>query len=363
MIETQEFTLNHFPSTRYQGSKRKILPWLRSYFDELNFHTVLDAFGGTGAVSYLFKLMGKEVTYNDELKFNSIIGKALIENSKVQLSEEEIGIIAKPDHIIPAVQFVRNNFTDIYFTDEENLWIDKFMHNLMKLHGGTMQEVEYKRSIAMFSLFQASMTKRPYNLFHRKNLYMRMNEVDRNFGNKTTWEKPFNVQVDKFSREANKAIFDNHRHCRALNESAFNLENESYDLVYIDPPYVDHQGDNDTMDYLYCYHFLEGISNYEDWKDFIDYESKNLRFRKEFHSKQFTKYNVVESFKHLFSVFQESIIVVSYKKNGLPTIETIVDLLQSVKPNVKIFSKHYIYALNKQNGDAKNNREVLLIGY
>ena len=29
------------------------------------FHTVLDAFGGTRMVSYLFKRMGKRVTYND----------------------------------------------------------------------------------------------------------------------------------------------------------------------------------------------------------------------------------------------------------------------------------------------------------
>jgi len=31
---------------------------------------------------YLFKKMGKEVTYNDKLRFNYLIGKALIENQK-----------------------------------------------------------------------------------------------------------------------------------------------------------------------------------------------------------------------------------------------------------------------------------------
>ena len=51
------------PSTRYQGSKRRILPWLCKNIKDLEFDTVLDGFGGTGSVSYLFKLMGKQVTF------------------------------------------------------------------------------------------------------------------------------------------------------------------------------------------------------------------------------------------------------------------------------------------------------------
>ncbi|MCB9297121.1 MAG: DNA adenine methylase [Lewinellaceae bacterium] len=44
-----------FPTTRFQGSKRKILPWIAESLEELEFETVLDGFGGTGSVSYLFK--------------------------------------------------------------------------------------------------------------------------------------------------------------------------------------------------------------------------------------------------------------------------------------------------------------------
>ena len=73
--------LREFPSTRYQGSKRKIIPWLWDCFRELDFSSVLDVFGGTGSVSYLFKKMGKEVTYNDILLFNHEIGLALIQNN------------------------------------------------------------------------------------------------------------------------------------------------------------------------------------------------------------------------------------------------------------------------------------------
>ena len=70
------------PSTRYQGSKYKIIKWIDYYTKDLKFNSVLDAFGGTGCVGYMFKKNGKQVFYNDSLKFNYYIGLAIIENSK-----------------------------------------------------------------------------------------------------------------------------------------------------------------------------------------------------------------------------------------------------------------------------------------
>ena len=37
--------LKAIPTTRYQGSKRKILPWLYECMKGYEFHSVLDAFG------------------------------------------------------------------------------------------------------------------------------------------------------------------------------------------------------------------------------------------------------------------------------------------------------------------------------
>ena len=65
-------TFNRFPKTRYLGSKLKLLQWISENLKNLSFDSVLDLFGGTGAVSYLFKTQGKRVTYNDNLKFNFI---------------------------------------------------------------------------------------------------------------------------------------------------------------------------------------------------------------------------------------------------------------------------------------------------
>jgi len=73
--------VRRFPQTRYQGSKLKLLPWIWEHISDLKFTSALDAFGGTGSVSFLLKSKFKQVTFNDILKSNFIMGKALIENS------------------------------------------------------------------------------------------------------------------------------------------------------------------------------------------------------------------------------------------------------------------------------------------
>jgi len=103
-------------------------------------------------------------------------------------------------------------------------------------------------------LCQACIIKRPYNLFHRKNLYIRFAEVERSFGNKTTWDKPFGNWFRAFVAEANSAVFDNGLQNRALNLDAIQVPGE-FDLVYVDTPYISSRGV--ALDYLSFYHFLE----------------------------------------------------------------------------------------------------------
>lgn len=113
-----------FPSTRFQGSKLKISGWIWEAVKEINFDTVLDAFGGTGSIGYMFKMKGKKVTYNDILKFNWYVGLALIENDEEQLSQDDIDFILKRHSNVKYSAFVQDTFQDIYFTEEENKWID-----------------------------------------------------------------------------------------------------------------------------------------------------------------------------------------------------------------------------------------------
>jgi adenine-specific DNA methylase len=133
-------------------------------------------------------------------------------------------------------------------------------------------------------------------------------------------------------------------------------------LVYIDSPYIKKEYRNESHDYLRCYHFLEGISRYYSWATFIDEESINKRIKNEIITNHFTPQNVIIAFDRLINKFENSIIVISYKYGGIPSIGTLSKILKKYKTNIKTYSKHYKYALNKQNGNAILNREYILIG-
>lgn len=338
-----------FPPTRYQGSKLKLLNWIWENIRHLNFTTALDAFGGTGSVSYLFKVHNKSITYNDQLRFNYLIGQALIENSSVELDANDLDFILTKHSSIKYKSVVFDNFKNIYFTDKENQWIDYTVQNIMRIKN------RYKQAIAYFALFQACIIKRPYNLFHRKNLYVRLACVKRSFGNKTTWDKPFESHFLQFVKEANNAVFDNGQSCHAINEDAFKIEGK-YELVYIDTPYMNKQGI--SVDYYDFYHFLEGLTFYNEWTGQIDYESKHHRLRPRY-SVWSDRRAIYQAFQKLFHKFRNSIIVVSYRNDGIPSEEELVKMLKTVKRKVTLIRYGpYKYVLSR-NGESK---EILLIG-
>lgn len=337
-----------FPSTRYQGSKLKIVDWIWGNIKYLRFHTVLDAFGGTGSVAYMLKQKGKQVVYNDILKFNRFIGLALIENDSEVLSYEEIAFLVTKHPETKYPTFVYNTFKDIYFSDEENQWIDTVVINITQL------ENIYKRALAYYALFQSCIIKRPFNLFHRKNLYMRFSEVERNFGNKTTWDTPFEIHFRKFIAEANQAVFSNGLQNKVLNLDAFNVE-EDFDLVYIDTPYISNAGVG--VDYFEFYHFLEGLVMYSEWGKKIDYQTKHKRLKRE-KNQWIDKNQIYSAFERLIEKFADSIIVISYRSDGIPSINELVSLLKKYKSNVEeVKRKKYKYVLSNNHSD-----EVLLIG-
>ena len=358
----KEIKLNEFPTTRYQGSKRKILPWIYSAVKDLQFETALDAFGGSSSVSYLFKKMNKSVTYNDKLHFNYLIGKAIIENISIKLTQEDLSNLFIRQEEISYPKFIQKHFNDIYYLPEENAWLDKVTSNIVNMNHYPADVLQYKKSLAFYALFQSSMIKRPFNLFHRRNLNIRTADVERNFGNKSTWDRPFKEYLMKFADEANSMVFDSGKVCYATNQSALDIEPSGYDLVYLDPPYLRADGDHESSNYLRCYHFLEGLSKYQDWEELIDFSSRNLRFKDDVISNDFTTATVYETYEKLITKYRNSIIVLSYKVGGIPSIEFLEKLVKKVKGNVHTYSMHYIYALNRQNGNAKKNKEVIIIG-
>lgn len=335
-----------FPQTRYQGSKLKITNWIKENLINYKYETVLDAFGGTASISYMFKELDKTIHYNDLMNFNSIIGLALIENNDVLLNNDDIKFVLEKNKDFVYDNFIEKTFKDIYYLDSENVWLDIITQNILNV------KCKIKQSMLFWCLFQACLIKRPYNLFHRKNLTIRTKEVKRTFGNKTTWDTSFEKHFLKFVKEINNAIIDNKKNNKSLNKDVLDIKN-NYDLVYIDSPYIPLKGS--ITKYNDFYHFLNGLSDYYNWSTKIDYNSKNKKTYTEY-SVWEDKKNILEAFDKIFENFQKSIIVVSYRSDGIPSIDELITLLKKYKTNIEIKQKDYQYVLSNT-----KNQEVLII--
>ncbi len=340
---------NCFPRTRYQGSKRRLAGGIVRQVAELEFTTVLDAFGGTGAVAYAFKRAGKAVTYNDYLAFNHQIGLALIENDTVRLDDDVVDAVVASQLGVQYPDFIEKTFAGIYFTPAENRWLDVAVTNIRNLDG------PYQRALAWFALFQAAMAKRPYNLFHRSNLYMRTADVPRGFGNKASWDRGFPEHFRRFVAEANAAVFESTHPCRAFCQDVLALE-PGYDLVYIDPPYINRAGVG--VHYRAFYHFLEGMFRYDQWPTLVDRRSKHRRLLPQTCPWTDAK-NCHAMFRRLFHHFRDSILVVSYRSDGIPSIDGLIGLLREVKPAVEaVTADRCQYVLST----SRETKQVLLVG-
>lgn len=347
--EAGSVTHRHFPTTRYQGSKRKLASGIMKAVADLEFTTVLDAFGGTGAVAYAFKRAGKQVTYNDILAFNHQVGLALIENDEVELSEEEFREVGRRNAGVQYDDFIEDTFDGIYFTRDENRWLDVAVGNIRAI------PCRYRRAIAWYALFQSALIKRPYNLFHRKNLHMRLATVERGFGNKTSWDRPFEDHFQAFAREANGALFRGRRRCISLCGDALQIQG-NFDLVYIDPPYINASGV--SVPYREFYHFLEGLIDYDNWPGRVDVDYKHRPLHR-IEESWCDASKIRGLFADLFDRFRDSIVLVSYRSDGIPEIAELSEMLAAVKKEVRvIYGIEQPYALSTN----RSSREVLLIG-
>ena len=348
VLDLPKIETEFIPSTRYQGSKARLVRWIWEHVQELSFNTVLDTFGGTGVVGYWLKQKGKQVTYNDILRFNYVVGLALIENNTTHLTVEDVDGLLSRQPGREYHTFIADTFKDIYYTDEENRWLDIVVQNITALPD------PYKRALAYYALFQACLVKRPFNLFHRKNLYLRFADVERSFGNKTTWDTPFEVHFRAFVDEANALVVDNGRANRVLNEDAWDVEGD-YDLVYIDPPYISQRGVG--VDYHHFYHFLEGLARYEEWPTLVDYRSKHRRL-KPVHNPWVEPAAIHGAFARLLDRFRDATLVISYRADGIPSIADLEGMVREVKQRVRVHRLDgYQYVLS-----TRQTAEVLIVG-
>ncbi|MGB3062866.1 Dam family site-specific DNA-(adenine-N6)-methyltransferase [Sphingobacterium thalpophilum] len=331
--EAKQELLENFPGTRYMGSKYKILPFLWENIKNLEFKTALDAFSGSGCVSYMLKQKGIEVYSNDFMAFSANFTKALIENSNVLLDEQDIQTLLKDN--LNAGTFVQNTFRDLYFEDEDNAFIDRIIANVDLLNN------DYKKALALGAITRACMKKRPRGIF----TYVGARYDDGRRDLQLSLEEHFLENVESF----NNAVFDNGQSNMSFNCDVFDIDIKA-DLVYFDPPYLTSKSDND---YTRRYHFVEGLV--KNWEGLvIDQSTKTKKFKK-YKSPFDSKNTVNEALDRLFNKFKDSILVVSYSSNSIPSKEEMIELLSKYKKDVELREIDYQYSFGNQNHKVGNN--------
>lgn len=336
-----------FPQLRYMGSKHRLLPWIHSVLWDLRFDSCLDAFSGSGAVAYLLKAMGKQVTACDFLNFPFQISSATIENSADTLSDDHLELLSAPNP--RRGSFIEETFGGVFFTPADLRFLDTLWANIARLESPAL------RSLAISAAVRACVKRQPRGVFTLTGDTSKYDDGRRDL--KMSLEEHF----AESARAYNAAVFDNGRRNRALRTDVFGAPTDA-DLVYLDPPYVPRADDNC---YIKRYHFLEGLSSY--WTD----EGTEIRFDTKARkiAKRFTPFSyrrtAVDAFDRMFRHFAGSTIVLSYSSNGFPDLDVLEALLRRYKTSVQVFERPHRYHFGTHGNVAEARasvREYLIVG-
>ncbi len=337
---------HEYPLIRYMGSKYKLLDWIKEELSQFDFDTVLDAFSGSGAVSYLLKTMNKTVYSNDFLHFSHILATATTENQNEKITSSDLEILYQENHQVP--DFIQKTFKGIFYSKDELYFLDCISYNMNKLKN------PYKRAMAMAALIRSCIKKQPRGVFTISGNMEKYNDGRRDL--RLTLEEHFREQIEIY----NDIVFDSKLENRSFNGDIYDFDEKIYhpDLVYLDPPYVPRSDDNC---YVKRYHFIEGLSKY--WKDEeINYNTKVHKINKKYTPFSYRR-TATEAFENLFQKFSDSIIVLSYSSNGFPDLETLVQLLEKYKKDVIVKKRDHKYHFGNHKSVTRSQvQEYLIMG-
>jgi DNA adenine methylase/adenine-specific DNA-methyltransferase len=303
-----------FPRLRYMGSKYRLIPHLAAAFTELGGSTALDAFCGSGVVSYLLKALGYQVTANDFLTFPSVIARATVVNQDTTLGPDDIERICGP--AADDRDFIQRTFHGRYFTGADLAFLDSAWSHIDGMTGD-------KRALAISALVLSAARRQPRGVFTFCGL--RYDDGRRDL--RLSLREHFALRAAEY----NGVVFDSGQPCAAVCGDVFGLPPAAHDVVYLDPPYAPPRDDNC---YIKRYHFLEGLSVYWRGQQILQ-NTQTRKLAKRYTPFSYTR-TVTGALQRTFRQFAGSAIVLSYSSNAVPDAATIEALLREVKDDVDV---------------------------
>lgn len=325
------------------GSKYRLLPHLERIFADLGGTTAVDAFSGSGVVSYLLKAQGFQVTSNDFLNFPSVIARATVQNSSVTLDPDTIAAICGP----PADDrdFIQTKFDGLYFDAEDRKFLDSAWSHIDRLAG-------YKRDLAIAALVLSAARKQPRGVFT-------FTDSTRYADGRRDLQLTLRDHFRERASAYNATVFSNRLRSTAVRGDVFDIPHRAPDIAYLDPPYAPPRDDND---YIKRYHFLEGLSVY--WRDVTIMEDTKTKKLAKRYTPFAYKRTIEDALLRAFEHFEAAgAIVLSYSSNAIPDAARIVDLLGKVKPSVDILPIDHKYHFGTHSAATRRDAtEYLFVG-
>ena len=339
--------------TAFMGSKHDMLDWIWKYTPE-GVKSVLDLFSGGANVGYFYKKKGLKVISNDLLDYPYHIARAVIENSSVTISGEEIEALLEPNSSVG--DFIVKTFYGYYYTKPILEFLENVYANIQQLKG-------YKKDIALFALGRTCQIRACFGEYSRskKSLTGPIPDDANKYPNSHIGNPPlseFKQLFVKCIHDANKLVFDNGSKCKVYKKEAVNLiQKVNVDLVYADPPYMTQFGFNDYEDKM---HFVEGLMSYWKGKEILDNKRHNYASK--------TKYNK-DSIRELIQGFIQGSangraqLLMSYRDKAYPTAAELKEMFGAKYDAVDFRRRAVSYGIARYAGEGsgRDAQEYLII--
>lgn len=335
-----------FPSTRFMGSKERLLGALWQAIAPFSPISVLDLCSGTGVVSYMLKAQGCRVHANDYMAMAALSARALIGNSTERLTEDDVRAVQHATD--EGDRLVQETYDGLYYSPEDNLFIDRARVAIARLP-------TVKQDIARAALVRSCLKKRARGIF----TYTGLRYDDGRKDLKLSLSDHFAIAAKAF----NGAVFCNGHDNIVTNEDIGKAPPVSdAELVYLDPPYFSPLSDNQ---YVRRYHFVEALAR--DWQGIeIQQHTKTKKF-KNYPSPYESLEGARKSFDTLAEFYAKIPIVISYSSNALPEASDVLRILRRHRKRATVTEIDHLYSFGNQGhtiGTVRNKvKELIFTAY
>ena len=323
--------------TNYIGSKQKLVDWIWKATPD-NTKSAVDAFSGSSVIGYMYKSKGLAVQSMDRLHYCHHIARAIVENDKVTLTDEEIDALLTESGNVR--DFVRKNFGGIYFNAGVHKQIDIVRSNIDKLSG-------YKKDIALFSLGKTCITaKGGFGHFG----------TTKSHDNRADSPAEFKERYKKNCQRINALVFEGEKSCKAYQGDTRKLLGKiNADVAYFDPPYATHFS---QTNYERAYHFIEGLMTWWEGKEI----KKDSVTRSYDIPTEVTKANSKGFFEAFLGAAKHiSHWIISYRDQAYPSEAEIKKIVSQNGKSSRMKSKTHQYSISAKHGENSLAQEHLFI--